>query len=91
VEILTIWHLKRAAQIPKVFIFNGGPQSTKQEDLTDIFKKVSKSSCTSTIVASPEPLPPHYQLLQLWWPPKTQKRAMNQQIKEISKRNTPMI
>jgi 3'-phosphoadenosine 5'-phosphosulfate (PAPS) 3'-phosphatase len=30
----------------------------KQEDLRDIFKKVSNSFCTSTIVASPEPLPP---------------------------------
>jgi hypothetical protein len=28
----------------------------KQEDLRDIFKKVSNSFCTSTIVASPEPL-----------------------------------
>jgi hypothetical protein len=30
----------------------------EQEDLKDIFKKVSKSFCISTIVASPEPLPP---------------------------------
>jgi len=52
--------LKKAAQTPKVFIFNREKKtySMKQEDLRDIFKKNSKNVSTSTVVVSPDPLCP---------------------------------
>jgi hypothetical protein len=40
--------------------------SMKQADLRDMFKRASKSVCTSTVVISPDPYLLLHQLLELW-------------------------
>ena len=60
----------------------------KQADLTDMFKKVTKSLCTSNVV-SPDPLSPTPSVTMKT--AKTQKKTLitlNQQMKEIAKWNT---
>jgi hypothetical protein len=57
-EIMILWHLKRAVPRPKVMLFmtKKKPVSLKQADLRDMFKKTSKSVCTSTVLVSPDPM-----------------------------------
>jgi hypothetical protein len=43
---------------PKTRSFALKASSMKQADLRDMFKKVSKSVCTSTVVVCPDPLLP---------------------------------
>jgi hypothetical protein len=64
----------------------------KWADIKDLFKKASKSICTSVIVVSPDPLshiPSTSSALKLQ---KTQMIliTLNQQMKDIPKWNTPL-
>jgi hypothetical protein len=77
--------LRRVVPSPQVLLFYQKKATPiKQAHLKDKFKKASRSICTSAVVSS-DPLSPI---------PSTQKRtmmALNQQMKEISKWNTPLI
>jgi hypothetical protein len=58
-EILIIWHLRGVVPGSKVLLFmTKKTLSVKQAVLRDIFKKASKSICTSTVVVSPDSLSP---------------------------------
>jgi hypothetical protein len=54
--ILLIQHLRRVVPRPEVLLVPENHSSVKQIDLKDMFKKASKSICTSTAVLSPDPL-----------------------------------
>jgi hypothetical protein len=44
---------------PEILLFTKKKASAmKRADLRDMFKKASNSVCTSTVVVSPDPLPP---------------------------------
>jgi hypothetical protein len=60
----------------------------KQTDLGNMFRKAFRSVCTSTIVVSSDPLP-SINVLR-FEDTRKQKRILNQQVKKISKWNTPL-
>jgi hypothetical protein len=59
-KILIIRHLRRVVPRSDVLFFSRKKKasSMKQADLRNIFKKASKTVCTSTIVVSPDPFSP---------------------------------
>ena len=66
--------------------------SMKQAVFEDMFKKASKSACTSSVMVSTEPYLLLLQLFQLRRHHKTQMRTLmtlHQQMKEVSQWNTP--
>jgi len=67
--------------------------SLKQADLTNMFKKASKSVHISTIVVSPDPLSPTLTSspMKKPWNIEEDTNTLNQQMKDTSKWNTPMI
>jgi hypothetical protein len=66
----------------------------KQAYLRDMFKKVSKSVCISTVVVSPDPLSPTPSTSSAMKTPENREEdptPLNQQLKEISKWNIPLM
>jgi hypothetical protein len=66
----------------------------KQAKLRGMFKKASWSVCTATIVVSPDPSSPsvpNSSIVKLHKAPKRTLMTVNQQLKEISYWNTPLI
>jgi hypothetical protein len=58
-EILIIQHMRKIVLRPEMFLFTRKKASSmKQADLRNMFKTVSNSVCTSTIVVSPDFLSP---------------------------------
>jgi hypothetical protein len=58
-EVLIIRHLRRVLPRPEIFLFiRKKALSLKQADLRGMFKKTSKSVCTSTTAVPPDPLSP---------------------------------
>jgi hypothetical protein len=55
-----------------------------------MFKKASKNICTTTVLASPNPFSPT-PTSSAMKTPETQKMTLNQQMKKISKWNTPLL
>jgi hypothetical protein len=83
--------LRRVFPRPEVLPFTRKDFIMKQADLSDMFKKVTRSLCTSNVV-SPVPLSPTPSVTMKT--AKTQKKTMitlNQQMKEIPKWNTLAI
>jgi len=60
-----------------------------ETDLGNMFRKAFKSVCTSTVVVSSDHLPSINVLS--FEDTRKQKRTLNQQVKEISEWNTPLI
>jgi hypothetical protein len=54
--ILLIQHLRRVVPRPEIMLVPENHSSVKWIDTKDMFKKASKSVCTSTVVLSPDPL-----------------------------------
>jgi hypothetical protein len=65
----------------------------KQADPRDMFTKVSKSVCTLTVVVFPDPLSPAPLISTAMKTPENKRTLMtlNQQVKEITKLNIPVI
>jgi hypothetical protein len=65
----------------------------KQEDVRDMFKKVFKSVCVSTIVVCPDSLctPSTSSAMKIRETQKISLMTVNQQVKEVSKWNIPLI
>jgi len=55
-EIPIVQYLRRAVPRPEVLLSTEKASSLKEVNLRDMFKKASKTVCTSTIVASPKPM-----------------------------------
>jgi hypothetical protein len=66
----------------------------KETDLREILRKASKNVCTSTVAVSPDHLSPAPSTSTAVKTPEHTERTLmtlNQQIKEISKWNTPLV
>jgi len=66
----------------------------KERDLREVFSKVSKSVCTSTIAVSPDhlsPAPPNSTAVKTPEHTERTRMTLNQQMKEISKWNTALV
>jgi hypothetical protein len=67
--------------------------SMKEEDVRDMFKEAFKSVCISTIVVRPDSLctPSTSSAIKIRETQKTTLMTVNQQVKEVSKWNIPLI
>ena len=94
-EIPIIWHLTKGVSRMEVLLSTRNKAlSMKQAVFDDMFKKASKSACTSSVVVPSELHLLLHQLYQLRRHHKTQKTTLmtlNQQMNKVSQRNTPPI
>jgi hypothetical protein len=57
-KILIIQQLRSSPKTRSFALYQKRASSMKEADFRDMFKKASKCVCTSTVVTSPDPLPP---------------------------------
>jgi hypothetical protein len=92
--ILLMQHLGRVVPGPEILLVPENRCSVKRIDLKDMFKKASKSVCTSSVALSHDPSYYTPWMSSAMKTKKTQRRTfmtLNQQTKDISRWTTPLI